>query len=740
MPVNRMAGVDVLDPIYVPVDAVVDVHVEPQASRPQVVDAVHGALARPVLVRPPATSASRSASARCSPPCTPSRASPTWCCGGSSGAAARPRTPAASPTCRSPSTSSPTTARWSSTRSEGCDDATSPSCSTQSLPGLYRDEDEHGELRAFLELTALPLDELETSIAQLHEDLFVVGTCRPELLTLLGAWWAPRSTRACRAARSATRCATRSGFYRSKGLGDPLQAFAESVDRLAGRARRLLRARGAVRRSWRRSTRSRPCASGRSPRRRRAAGSSASAPTAPTGPLFDAAARPGDHARGARRRRPRPTPASRTASRSPSAATTSSPAGRAHGAGRRPDGLRAAAHAGGAPLAIPSTAVAVDPRSAASSLGEPPPLAGNLRVDLPRAGRRLDPAADARRARPADRGAARTQRRPRPLHARPARPAPRDRPHRAPALRQPRPVLHARGRVREPAAERAAARHARAGASRSTTGRWRWATPRASRCSCSTGSTARRLRAGGSPAPRGRSRSARGSPTASPLRRSAARRRRPDATSRATRRRRRPLALTADVAVDPQLGRFLLDLDGARRADEVRVDYLLASAPRGRRAGRGAAADLVRLRARRRAVRLARRLRRHADRRGAAARRTAHPLPRHAARLDRAPRRRGRQRRRSPAVVLDLGDVEHARARRPPRRRPGARALPLPARRRSRPAIASTISLRLRGRRRRGAAVRAPRPASAARACPPASSPVIVDARARRHAVRTEPT
>ncbi len=45
MPVNRMAGVDVLDPVYVPVDAVVDVHVAPQASRPQVVDAVRGALA-----------------------------------------------------------------------------------------------------------------------------------------------------------------------------------------------------------------------------------------------------------------------------------------------------------------------------------------------------------------------------------------------------------------------------------------------------------------------------------------------------------------------------------------------------------------------------------------------------------------------------------------------------------------------------------------------------------------------
>ena len=40
MPVNRMAGVDVLDPVYVPVDITVDVHLKADASRAQVQDAV----------------------------------------------------------------------------------------------------------------------------------------------------------------------------------------------------------------------------------------------------------------------------------------------------------------------------------------------------------------------------------------------------------------------------------------------------------------------------------------------------------------------------------------------------------------------------------------------------------------------------------------------------------------------------------------------------------------------------
>lgn len=44
MPVNRMAGVDVLDPLYVPVDLVVDVNVKAEANRARVVQAVQDVL------------------------------------------------------------------------------------------------------------------------------------------------------------------------------------------------------------------------------------------------------------------------------------------------------------------------------------------------------------------------------------------------------------------------------------------------------------------------------------------------------------------------------------------------------------------------------------------------------------------------------------------------------------------------------------------------------------------------
>jgi hypothetical protein len=44
MPVNRMAGVDVLDPVFVPVDLVVDVHVKADANRSRVVQAVQDVL------------------------------------------------------------------------------------------------------------------------------------------------------------------------------------------------------------------------------------------------------------------------------------------------------------------------------------------------------------------------------------------------------------------------------------------------------------------------------------------------------------------------------------------------------------------------------------------------------------------------------------------------------------------------------------------------------------------------
>lgn len=55
-----------------------------------------------------------------------------------------------------------------------------------SLPGIYRQRDEAGELARFLEIMASPLAELEASIGQLYDDRFG-ATARVELLPLIGA-------------------------------------------------------------------------------------------------------------------------------------------------------------------------------------------------------------------------------------------------------------------------------------------------------------------------------------------------------------------------------------------------------------------------------------------------------------------------------------------------------------------------------------------------------------------------
>ena len=60
------------------------------------------------------------------------------------------------------------------------------------LPGLYRDQDTRGELRAFLALAAEPLAELYDSVATLHDDLYA-ATCRPEFIALVGSLVMPKS-------------------------------------------------------------------------------------------------------------------------------------------------------------------------------------------------------------------------------------------------------------------------------------------------------------------------------------------------------------------------------------------------------------------------------------------------------------------------------------------------------------------------------------------------------------------
>jgi hypothetical protein len=98
----------------------------------------------------------------------------------------------------------------------------------QSLPGLYRDKDVDGELRRFLEVTALPLAELEASIGQLHQDLFV-ATCQQLLIPLIGGLVGAEvdTGQPTRAQRAEVQEAV--GFYRSKGVREPVLAFAERL-------------------------------------------------------------------------------------------------------------------------------------------------------------------------------------------------------------------------------------------------------------------------------------------------------------------------------------------------------------------------------------------------------------------------------------------------------------------------------------------------------------------------------
>ncbi len=98
----------------------------------------------------------------------------------------------------------------------------------RSLPGLYRDKDEAGELRRFLQIMAQPLAEIDASIAQLYEDLFIEH-CREEFIPLIGDLVGVKvdPTLPARTQRSEVQDALR--YYRTKGLQLPLERFAESI-------------------------------------------------------------------------------------------------------------------------------------------------------------------------------------------------------------------------------------------------------------------------------------------------------------------------------------------------------------------------------------------------------------------------------------------------------------------------------------------------------------------------------
>ena len=98
----------------------------------------------------------------------------------------------------------------------------------RSLPGVYRDWDEDEQLRRFLEVAAQPLVELEASIDQLRVDVYV-DTCRTALIPLVGALVGVQvdATLPALAQREQVRDAIRR--YRAKGTADQLLRFASAL-------------------------------------------------------------------------------------------------------------------------------------------------------------------------------------------------------------------------------------------------------------------------------------------------------------------------------------------------------------------------------------------------------------------------------------------------------------------------------------------------------------------------------
>lgn len=96
------------------------------------------------------------------------------------------------------------------------------------LPGLYRQKDARGELRQMLAIVAQPCSELEASIGQLYLDLFV-GRCRDELLPFVGDLVGAQVDVTEPPSIQRAALATTFAFYREKGLAVPLARVVEAV-------------------------------------------------------------------------------------------------------------------------------------------------------------------------------------------------------------------------------------------------------------------------------------------------------------------------------------------------------------------------------------------------------------------------------------------------------------------------------------------------------------------------------
>lgn len=91
-----------------------------------------------------------------------------------------------------------------------------------SLPGIYRQKDENSELARFLQIMASPLTETEASIGQLYDDLFG-ASARGELLSLIGDLIGADVDPALPASLQRAALDDSLAFSRSKGLADPLE-------------------------------------------------------------------------------------------------------------------------------------------------------------------------------------------------------------------------------------------------------------------------------------------------------------------------------------------------------------------------------------------------------------------------------------------------------------------------------------------------------------------------------------
>ncbi len=94
----------------------------------------------------------------------------------------------------------------------------------RSLPGIYRLKDEDNDnhdLARFLQIMASPLAETEASISQLYDDLFG-ATARGELLPLIGTLIGAEVDQGLPASLQRSALEDTLEFYRNKGLAEPL--------------------------------------------------------------------------------------------------------------------------------------------------------------------------------------------------------------------------------------------------------------------------------------------------------------------------------------------------------------------------------------------------------------------------------------------------------------------------------------------------------------------------------------